>query len=197
MELTSLVSGAGFALLIPVVAYNRIFISLWVGNRQYTDDAVNLLACAIAWIWSLTSLWGWPLSGSGYIASWTPYAIAFSAINIAISIAATKLIGISGPLIGTLAGFLLVHAWAQPRLLGRIFDRRLRFIWTPALLHLVWSIPLGTVVWMLARTHPPAGWFWLGVESTAATLIGFALFWLAVGSVLRAELLLRLRAVWS
>ena len=141
IDLTSLVSGVGLAILIPVAAYNRDFLSLWVGSRQYAGDWVTVIACVNAWLWSITSLWGWPISGAGYIAAWTPYAISFALINIGISIGATRLAGSAGPLIGTLAAFLLVHTWAMPQVLRQKFGEGLGQIWRPALVHLFWAVP--------------------------------------------------------
>ncbi len=177
MELTSLVSGVGLVVLIPVAAYNRNFLSLWVGSRQYANDWVTVLACVNAWIWSITSLWGWPISGGGYIAVWTPYAVCFAVINIAISVVGTEFAGLAGPLIGTLSGFVLVHVWAMPRVLGRIFGRRLRSLWTPVLIHLIWGVPFGVVVWWMARNRAPVGWLMLAFESGLTALVGLSFCW--------------------
>lgn len=196
MDLTSLVSGLGLALLIPVAAFNREFVSLWVGNRQYAGDWVSILACGNAWIWSITSLWGWPISGAGYIAAWTPYAIRFAVINIAVSIVATRLAGFAGPLVGTLAGFLLVHAWVLPRLLGRTFGPSLRHVWKPALMHFLWAVPFAVVTWLLAGRSATRGGIALGVEAGLAVLIGFALCWFALETDLRTELRGHLKQVF-
>jgi O-antigen/teichoic acid export membrane protein len=197
MELTSLVSGIGLVVLIPVAAYNRNFMSLWVGSRQYANDWVTVLACLNAWIWSITSLWGWPISGAGYIAAWTPYAICFAVINIAISVVGTEFAGLAGPLIGTLSGFVLVHVWAMPRVLGQIFGRSLRSLWTPVLIHLIWAVPFGVVVWWMARNRAPVGWLMLAVESGLTALIGLSFCWFGFAAGLRDELWTRLRSVWA
>ena len=196
MDLTSLVSGIGLVVLIPVVAFNRSFVSLWVGIRQYANDWVTVLACINAWIWSITSLWGWPINGAGYVAVWMPYAIGFAVANIAISIAATRFAGLAGPLIGTLAGFILVHAWAMPRVLGQIFGENLRYVWKPALAHLFWGIPLGFAVRFLADSHASRGWMQLSVEACATVLIGSAFCWYGFAVELRMELRNWLRSVW-
>ena len=65
LELSGLVSGLGLSLLGPIAAYNRQFTQHWLGPAMYAGDAVTVLACVNGWLWSIFSLWGWPLSGTG------------------------------------------------------------------------------------------------------------------------------------
>lgn len=194
MELTALVSGLGAAVLGPLAAYNRHFIMLWVGPGSYAGEWVNAIACINIWIWAIISLWCWPISGSGRIGTWLPYAIAFSAVNISVSVIATYLAGTPGPLIGTLTAFLAVHCWALPRVLGRLFHESLRSIWKPAIAQLTWGLPYSLVLWVLARTHTPRGWMGLVAETSAAVLGGLSLWWLSLGPVLRQEWQFRFRS---
>ena len=188
IDLTSLVSGVGLAILIPVAAYNRDFLSLWVGSRQYAGDWVTVIACVNAWLWSITSLWGWPISGAGYIAAWTPYALSFALINIGISIGATRLAGSAGPLIGTLAAFLLVHTWAMPQVLRQKFGEGLGQIWRPALEHLFWAVPFAIAIWLMPDRQTTGTWLSLALEGGGTSLLGLALCWFGLTSGLRAEL---------
>jgi O-antigen/teichoic acid export membrane protein len=194
MELTALVSGLGVVVLGPIAAYNRHFILLWVGSASYAGEWVNAMACINLWIWAIFSLWCWPISGSGRIAAWLPYAIAFSAINIIVSVIATYLAGLPGPLIGTLIAFMAVHCWALPQVLGRLFHRSLRSIWKPAITPLAWGLPYSVGLWVVARSHTPRGWLGLAVETSAALLGGLFLWWLSLGPVLRQEWHFRFRS---
>ncbi len=194
MELTALVGGLSAAVLGPIAAYNRHFVVLWVGTPSYAGEWVNIIACVNIWIWALISLWCWPISGSGQIAAWLPYALAFSAINICVSVMATYWVGMPGPVIGTLTAFLTVHCWALPRVLGRLFHPGLRSIWKPALIPLTWGIPYSAVLWMLARSHTPRGWTGLTAEMFAAVLGGLLLWWLSLGPLLRQEWHFRFRS---
>jgi O-antigen/teichoic acid export membrane protein len=192
-ELTSIVSGIGIAVLAPIAAYNRYFIELWVGPHSWAGGWVNGLACLNIWMWAITSLWGWPLSGAGHIAAWTPYAVVFMAINVAVSIVATLLFGVVGPLLGTLTAFLLIHSWAMPHVLGKVFDPQLRSLWKPALAPLMWGAPYSALIWLVARSHRPRGWTGLAAEAGAAALGGLFLWCLSLGSDQREHWYLRLQ----
>ena len=194
VELTALVSGLGAAVLGPIAAYDRHFILLWVGSGSYAGDWVNAISCINIWIWAIMSLWCWPINGSGRIGVLLPYCIAFSAINLTVSVIATYLAGTPGPLIGTLTAFLAVHCWALPRVLGTLFHESLRSIWKPAFAQLAWGIPYSLVLWVVARTHTPRGWLGLLAETSAAVLGGLFLWWLSLGPVLRQEWQFRLRS---
>src|SRR5262249_52558978 len=89
LELSSLVSGIGVAVLAPIAAHTRQFIALWLGPKTYAGDAVTVLACLNGWLWSIFSLWGWPITGTGNIAAWAPYSLTFLAVNLAVSVIAT------------------------------------------------------------------------------------------------------------
>ena len=115
LELTGLVSGLSLAVLAPLAAYNKSFITLWVGETNYAGTAVTLLVCLNVWLWGILHLWGWVLQGTGHLTAWTPYALAFLSVNLAASIGGTYVVGLAGPLLGTAAGLLLVKSWAMPR----------------------------------------------------------------------------------
>jgi O-antigen/teichoic acid export membrane protein len=194
VELTALVSGLGVAVLGPIGAYNRQFITLWVGVGSYAGEWVNAIACLNIWMWAIVSLWCWPIGGAGHLGTWLPYALWFTGVNIAVSVVATHFLGLVGPLIGTLAAFLLVDSWAAPVVLGKVFDPSLRALWKPALAPLLWGAPYSVILWLVARSHTPRGWVGLGAEAGAAGLGGLSLWWLSLGSDLRGEWQFRFRS---
>jgi O-antigen/teichoic acid export membrane protein len=105
-QLTRFTAVISTALLLPVGIWNRSLISLWVGADQYAGPIVTSLAAINAWALSLFSLWGWMLSGSGLVRLTLPLLLVNTVINVVVSVAATGLIGVSGPLLGTLAAGL-------------------------------------------------------------------------------------------
>lgn len=194
MELTGLISGLGAAILGPIAAYNHHFVRQWVGAAADAGEIVTLLACVNAWLWALFSLWSWPILGTGNIARWAPYSGAFILVNLPISVGATHLFGLAGPLLGSTAGFLLIDAWAMPRVLKRVFRLSPAGLWQAALAPLRWGLPFSAVVWYLAHTHRPAGWAALAGEMTASASGGLALWWwLVVSRELRRKWQSRLR----
>lgn len=194
-DLTSLVSGLGVAILGTIAAYNHHFIHLWLGEKGYAGDWVTLIACFNIWMWAITSLWGWPISGAGHIAKWVPYAMAFTAINVGVSIGATFWVGLPGPLIGTCVGFVSIFSWAMPKVLGQCFAPELAEIWKTAAAPLGWGVPYSLAVWWVAHSHAPWGWIGLAAEAGAAGIAGLLLWWrLTLSPSLRLEWQGRFRA---
>lgn len=177
LELTSLVSGLGICMLGTVASYNHYFIDRWVGEGNYAGEAVTIIACVNIWLWAVYGLWGWPVSGTGNIGMWVPYAVAFATINILVSVAATFAVGIIGPLIGTLTAFIFINSWAMPRVLSQIFRFSPWELWRAALAPFVWGLPYVLILWLVARSHKPMGWLGLLIEMALAGLAGLMLWW--------------------
>jgi O-antigen/teichoic acid export membrane protein len=166
--------------MVPLAAFNRTFISLWVGPECYGGDWITALAATNGVLLSIYSLWGLVLSGTGHVARVVPGMIASAAINIGVSILATVLLGPIGPLLGTLTAFITVNSWYLPMLLRRLFQVPLRplclAVATPAMI----GIPYALVVRWFAHAHPPAGWIPLGLEMAGSALVYLAIAWLAI-----------------
>jgi O-antigen/teichoic acid export membrane protein len=175
-ELTSIVSGLGLAILGSIALFNRSFVALWTGAALYAGPAVNWIVCINAWMWSIFSLWNWPIDASGSTRHMVPYAVVGGLVNLGISVAATRVVGISGPLIGTLIVFTAIYSWAIPGILKRVFAiHPLRLI-SAALQPLSWGVPyLALNYWIFAQ-YPPSGWVMLAIDS-ALTASGSILLW--------------------
>jgi O-antigen/teichoic acid export membrane protein len=190
LELTGLVSGLGLAILGPVAAYNRQFLEHWLGLDSYAGDAVTLLACLNAWLWSIFSLWGWPLSGAGKIAAWAPYSLVFLAVNLGVSIIGALRFGMVGPLLGTLTAFLSVNLWAMPLVLEKCFGVRSGSVLRAAGKPLLCGLPYMGLIWSVAHHYAANGWIELGAELSASVAGGIAVWYFT--AVSRDE-----RKVWK
>jgi O-antigen/teichoic acid export membrane protein len=180
LELTSLTSALGIVLLTPIAAFNHNFILRWVGADAYAGDAVTFIVCLNVWLWSIFSLWGWLISGTGHIAEWLPSTLAVMGLNLLVSVAATFAFGFIGPLLGTLAGFTLVYVWAMPRLLKKLFGFAPRALWRHALAPLVWGAPYALICCVSARFYPPHSWFSM-ISAMSLTGLGGMLIWWILG----------------
>jgi O-antigen/teichoic acid export membrane protein len=177
LELTSLVSSLSICVLAPIAAYNHHFIARWVGAATFAGEAVSVLACVNIWFWAVFSLWGWPISGTGNIRRYMPYAMVCAAVNLAVSIAGVLRFGLVGPLAGTLAGFVLIQSWAMTRVLGQLFGIKAGALWRAALSPFLWGAPLLAALWFVGHRHTPQGWIMLLGEMAVAGMIGLLLWW--------------------
>ncbi len=188
LELTGMVSGLGFAGLVPLGAFNEPFITRWLGPTAYGGHAVTLLACTNGWLQALFSLWGWLITGTGEVRRWLPYALMFTCVNLVASIAATFWFGLPGPLLGTLVSFVAVQSWAMPKVLQSIFGLSWRKLWGAALRPVLWGAPFAVFCVWFARRFPPAGWLSLSAEMAATGILGLALWWkLSLDAAMRLQ----------
>ncbi|MCI0336967.1 MAG: hypothetical protein L0226_05285 [Acidobacteria bacterium] len=194
LELTGMVSGLSLAVLIPIAAYNQSFVRIWVGRDFYAGDLVTGLACFNVMLWSIYTLWGWVLLGTGHIRHWVPYSIASTLVNVTVSVFGTFTLGVIGPMVGSAFGSLLVTSWALPRVLRFIFGISPWALWRAALVPFRWGLLYLSVIWVVASKIPPQGWLdlitWMGLWTAG----GIILWWkLSLQSDERNEWRARLR----
>ena len=176
-ELTAMVSGAAFAILGPIAAFNHHFIRLWVGPGNDAGAGVILLCCANSWFLALFTLWTWPVTGVGLIAKLLPIQIPATVLNVVVSIAATKYIGLEGPLIGTIAGFLVVSSWGFARLLSREMGVSASGLWNSAAMQLWWGLPYFGALWIISHSIGSLNLVPASAMASLSILGGFGLWW--------------------
>ena len=176
-ELTRLVAGLAVAALVPIAAFNEPFVARWVGADAYAGDAVTLLACTNAWLMAILSLWGWCFSGTGQIQLLLKVTMISAVLNLVTSIAATKLIGVSGPLLGTLVGAGATSLWYLPLLLRRHFGVSPLGVLRAALIPVAWGIPAYFLLRFLAGRYEPRSWPALLGAMAASAVVLLAVWW--------------------
>jgi O-antigen/teichoic acid export membrane protein len=196
LELTRLVAVVGLAALIPIVAFNRQFVSLWVGGGRYAGDLITALAAANALMQAIFSLWGWCVTGTGQVQKIIPMTIVQTVLNLVLSIVFTLTFGLAGPLLGTTAAFLAVSVWYMPRLMSQMFEVSTSSLVLSVGAPLVLAIPYAALVDWLVRSYGATGWIGVAYQMFAAGLIYLLLAWLIVFYPEdRANLLSRFRLV--
>jgi O-antigen/teichoic acid export membrane protein len=190
IELTGLVTVLGIAVMVPLAAFNRDFISLWVGPGSYGGEWITGLAAANGILLSIFSLWGLVVSGAGHVARVVPGTVASAAVNIVVSIVATIFLGPPGPLLGTLTALVTVNSWFFPMLLKKLFRVPLWPLFRAIASPVVIGIPYALAIRWFAHAHPPQGWILLALDMTGSAVLYLGITWL---TIFKAEE----RAVWS
>jgi O-antigen/teichoic acid export membrane protein len=180
LELTRVVAVVGLAALIPIIAFNRQFVSLWVGGGRYAGDLITALAAANALMQAIFSLWGWCVTGTGQIRRIIPMTIVQTALNLVLSIAFTFAFGLAGPLLGTAAAFLAVSVWYMPKLMSEMFEVPASSLAFSVGAPLALAIPYAAVVDWLVRSYGATGWFGIAYQMSAAAAFYLLLAWLIV-----------------
>lgn len=177
IELTGLVAALGIGILVPIVAYNQHFVSLWVGEDRYASDLVTFVAAGNAFLLALITLWDWAFGGTGQVARLVPVSIVSTTLNLLISLLLTPVLGLVGPLIGTLCSTAATTAWYVPLLLRRVFDvptgRLIRAVAVPA----GWGVVYFLLAWNLGRSRSSLGWGSLALEMASLAIAYFAVWW--------------------
>ena len=187
-ELTRLISILGVAVLVPIVAYNHHFVTLWVGSQRYGGELLVLAAAASGLLLAIFSLWGWCINGTGHIRAVMPGLVAQTVINVSFSVILTVKLGLIGPVLGTLVGFIAVSSWYFPWLLHRLFETSLVELFKATALPLISGIPFALMVWWMSRALPPRGWIDMGIEMIGAAAVYLLSWWLIGLSSVEKEL---------
>ena len=190
IELTTLVTILGVAVLAPMAAYNRSFVIRWVGGERYAGELLTIIASLNAFMLAIFSLWGWCISGTSQIAEMTNAMMAQAVINLVLSVVLTNRLGLIGPVLGTMVAFLAVSTWYLPTLLKRLFGTSLRQLAIAIAAPLELGLPYAAILWWLARTREGRGLFQMASETAAEALLYLAACWLLI--LKRPE-----RADWS
>lgn len=180
VELTRLVMVLGMAVSIPIVAFNRHFIGLWIGERQFGGELVTFLAGVNSILLSVFSLWTFAFGATGQIARIVRLSVAGAAVNLVVSVVGTWLFGIVGPLLGTTVASVTVFLWWEPLLLKRSFGVPVRELLGALFWPLVIGAPYAAVVWWIAHNNRPWGWLGLAVEMAATAGAFLLLIWFAL-----------------
>jgi O-antigen/teichoic acid export membrane protein len=196
LEVTRVTAVVGAAALVPIVAFNRSFVSLWVGPQQYGGDLVTLLAAANGVLGAISAVWIWLFDGTGLAARLVPMALLAATLNIAVSILATKFFGLWGPLLGTTLALVLVQMLWLPGLVRESFGIAARRLYAAMGWPLALAVPVTIGCGWVGATYPPRGWPTLVICMAAASLVYAAAAWFIVFSAAeRALLAERIRTV--
>jgi O-antigen/teichoic acid export membrane protein len=180
VDLTSLVALLGVAGLVPIIAYNRHFVSLWVPDSRFGGELLTLLAVTNGFLQALFSLWGWVFCGTGQVARLVPMLVAGTALNLSASLAGTWLFGLPGPLLGTSISFAGLYLWLLPLLLRKHFGTSPQQLFQAVLRPIGLGLPFAAFIWWIANTHEPHGWMALVGQMVLTSAAYLFLAWWAV-----------------
>jgi O-antigen/teichoic acid export membrane protein len=194
IELTSLLTILAVGSLVPIVSYNRHFVTRWVGEQYYVSDWLTIIAAGNAYLLALTMLWNWCMVGTGQVRELVTVSVYSTVINLAISLLLIRPLGVVGPVLGTFLAFLSTHLWYLPILLGRHFGTSGALLVKSIAVPLGWGLPYGGAIWWISRSHVPWGWFGLLAEMAIAALAYWVIAWKAIfNDSQRANFLARAR----
>lgn len=164
---TLCVLGAGA--LAPIVAYNDVFVRLWVGTSPSRE---TMLICPVAALnailVSLNSLWGWTFSGTGKVRLISAQAAIGTVVNLVVSVVLTKALGLAGPLLGTTVAYLALPLWYLPMLMKREFGVSIPRLALAALVPATIGCLMAAVLFTLRHNMIARGWISLLAEMAAA-----------------------------
>lgn len=177
VELTRLMALGAVTFLVPVAIYNQPFVGQWVGAARFGGTLVTTAAAANAFALSIVTLWDWCFAGTGRVAVLVPVSAVSTALNLAVSLTLTPILGIAGPLIGTFAAVTLTSGWYVPVLLRRTFGTPVAALVRAVAVPLAWAVPYAGVVYWVATTVPPTDWPSLLISMAAAPLVFLTAYW--------------------
>ncbi len=190
VELSATVLGLGFVLLGSIAAFNRDFVSLWVGSSNYGGEALTWVTAAGGIVFAYLCFFASLLDTQGDARRRLPVSSMGSALNLLLSLALAWKFGLVGVALGTLIAYLASDVWNTPRLVSRLYGVSGVSLVRAALRATFWGLLWGGgVAWLVSRLPPSRHWLQLALN----------LSWvLACGAIYAWTLILsrRDRALW-
>lgn len=121
VELCATVLGVGMVLMATLAAFNRPFVTLWVGARHYDGGALSLATAASLVVFSFICFFSWLLDTQGDTRRRMWVSSIGSGINLGLSWWLARRWGPAGVAFGTLAAYLATDAWFLPYLAVRLY----------------------------------------------------------------------------
>lgn len=185
IQLTRATGVFAFALIVPMAAAGRAFVSLWVGESRYGGDPLVAATAAYVWVHALAALWGWPLITTGRVRIVLPIYLVGIPLNVAISVGGALHWGVAGPALGSALSIALVWIPWLPLLLRREFGTPLRPLALAVLGPAALGVPCAAAFFAAARAYPvealdapePVRWLALGGGMATVTIAYSALAW--------------------
>lgn len=182
VDLTRVLMVMGLSIVIPILAYNAHFITLWVGAERFGGWIVTVVVACNVMLRSVIHLWKWCFLGTGLTEALVKLSIADLSVNLGVSLIATHHFGIVGPLIGTLASCLGLYSWWMPRLLKQSFGTQPMQLYAAIVRPLLVGIPYCAIVVWISLHHVPMGWMGLAIEMLIAAVLHLVVSWYLVFS---------------
>lgn len=107
-QLIQLLLVMGIATIVPVLMFNRDFVTLWVGADRYGGDGLTLVMAINAIALSFTVFSTWCLTGTGMLKSVIRLTIVTTTLDVACTLLFTALWGRIGPVLGSCVVLCLV-----------------------------------------------------------------------------------------
>lgn len=147
VNLTEMIAYSSGVILSVVCLLNPAFVALWTGPQTFSSMSVSNLTAINAALFSILSLWSWCFAATNLTNKMVTMSITQGVVNIIASLYLTKIIGLAGPLYGTLIGYAGVSLFWKSTVLCQTFGIHFLKI-TKA-----WAVPLipplgGTILYL-------------------------------------------------
>jgi O-antigen/teichoic acid export membrane protein len=164
---------------LAIWAGNRTFVAAWVGPENYGGWALDA-ALALGLVARLAPLPSRAALASGLVVkSQTLVRLGEGALNLALSVALTPLLGLAGVALSTPLAAALTSLWCLPRLAGRLFPlQRQMQRYSDGLAVALLAVPLaGVAGWSRLAASQAGGYTGAALAMTITLAAGLTLIW--------------------
>jgi O-antigen/teichoic acid export membrane protein len=173
LELVRLMVGFGTIVVAILAAYNRQFVSLWVGHKYYGGDLLSVVTSIQMVIVGFVLLFSFVIDALGHTYTRVTVSSSGAVLNVALSFFFAYWMGLFGVSLATVVAYLITDVWYLPYVVcrqygveGRAIVRSLLGAAIPAV---VWAVS----IWLFAhRDARIYSWFNLALELGLANAVG-------------------------
>jgi len=173
LELVRLMVGFGTIVVAILAAYNRQFVSLWVGHKYYGGDLLSIVTSIQMVVVGFVLLFSFVIDALGDTYNRVTVSSSGAVLNIVLSFFFAYSLGLFGVSLATVVAYLITDVWYLPYIVcrrygveGHAIVRSLLRATIPALM---WAV----CIWFVAHRNARIdSWFTLALEVGLAHTVG-------------------------
>ncbi|EAQ81567.1 lipopolysaccharide biosynthesis protein [Blastopirellula marina] len=180
IELTSYTAVIALAFCISTGIFAQRFVKLWVGEDLFGGWLLVIAAMIVGYVHPVIAQWKWAFGATAKSPLLVRLNLYWAAVNIVVSVVATYLWGLAGPLIGTALSTTLLLFCCLPYMLEREFGMSKNAAFAAALKPLLLGVPYAAIVWWLSQYRQNPGWFELAIWMSATAGVYLIACWFLI-----------------
>ena len=163
-------------LTLGLLVFGKTAIAVWVGPQYFVGMPTMVVLALLPTVHAVTHVGSILLIGLGRARSIALMSVPDAILNLALSVALVRWIGVVGVALGTVVGELATTFWYLPVLCNRNLHLSgwtfITRVWTRPLLSLPLAAAVAWTAHMALGGWPPAAVLFIGAATTAAAYFG-------------------------
>jgi O-antigen/teichoic acid export membrane protein len=197
-ETLQLICATSYGAAVALLAYDRQFVTLWVGPQHYAGDSMVLAFGLAMPLLGMNVFYCWVLNATGHRGKLVPGAAAFALTLLVSCFVLGRNLGPVGIAWAIVLANTATWLWYCPCVVHGTLGIPLDGLVAPYLKTTMLALPVGAACWWWAHLQSAGGWLATGISMAGAGLLYLAACWgLVLNGSDRTGWVQRAAVLWS